>query len=182
MNRMLFILFLMLIISACGNNHSIVLNTPDYHNFIIAIDDNDIDYIKTQVKKYNINYSLLGLMPIHWVNSREAFQILIDNNAEVNPDKKYSDIDCGPLYSAAGNDRFEIVQLLLKCGANINAINKENGETALHNAVKQGREKTVKLLVMNGIDVNILDKNGKTALDYAVMSDRSDIIRILSKK
>lgn len=60
----------------------------------------------------------------------------------------------------------EIIQLLCKKGANINARNRA-GETALHVAVRLGKKLAVRTLVDNGANVHVRDGRGRSLLDVA---------------
>ena len=71
-------------------------------------------------------------------------------------------------------DNFEIAELLIKHGADVNNQNN-NGETALF---KTRRTKIAKLLIEHGADVNIQDNTGQTALFFKY---DPDIIELLIK-
>ena len=68
------------------------------------------------------------------------------------------------LFEAAYDGNTELVRHLLEQGANINAIDNEDGDTALALATYEGHFDTAKLLIDSGADVHIADKNGWTAL------------------
>lgn len=55
-----------------------------------------------------------------------------------------------------------MADLLIKHGANVNKQN-DLGKTPLHLAAEHGKTSVVNLLHNNGADINIRDKNGKTA-------------------
>jgi len=59
--------------------------------------------------------------------------------------------------------------LLLDAGADINAPYPSTRATPLHLAAFNGHLPVVELLVKRGADINRLDANGKTPLDYATM-------------
>lgn len=59
------------------------------------------------------------------------------------------------------------LQLLIEYGIDLNATDKETGQTALHLAARYGRRLPIeKLLLENGIDPNIQDKEGNTAMHF----------------
>ena len=60
----------------------------------------------------------------------------------------------------------KIMKLLVRKGANVNAINIE-GRTALHLVSAEGYFKGAKFLIENGANVNAEDYNGWTALYLA---------------
>jgi ankyrin repeat protein len=75
-----------------------------------------------------------------------------------------------------------VIRLLLDRGANINAQEPHTGQTALMVAASDGRDGAVKiarLLLSRRPDVNIADRAGKTALDYALEYRRPDIATLI---
>jgi ankyrin repeat protein len=66
----------------------------------------------------------------------------------------------------------ELIRVLQKAGTDVNVIALINhpeeirGGTALHYAVRKRQKETIKLLASLGIDMNAVDQDGLTALDY----------------
>jgi ankyrin repeat protein len=85
--------------------------------------------------------------------------------------------------SIVGNT--EIIDLLLKKGANINEVNRIGLEyTPLHNASRSNKPLAVKMLLVNGADYKKINKYKGTALDIALhhKNKNQDIIsKIISK-
>lgn len=71
------------------------------------------------------------------------------------------------------------VKCLVENGANVNAVSKDRGYTALMDAVWIGNEALVKYLIDKGSKMNILNKEGQTMLVLAVGADRKNICRLL---
>ena len=65
--------------------------------------------------------------------------------------------------------------------ANVNAIDKKNGVTAMWMASQNGHTEIVRLLLEYGADVNIKAKNGKTSLRIAKQKGNTQIIELLEK-
>lgn len=89
-----------------------------------------------------------------------------------------------PLYYAADKGDTNIVALLLKNNADINAKAGKNfttrlGQTALHAAARKGHLDVVKLLIENRADMEAKDEGGKTALDEAKGHNHQDVVRLL---
>jgi len=82
-----------------------------------------------------------------------------------------------PLVIAAHYHCIPTLAMLLHHGANINAVSRRRGMTALMNAARAGDEDVVAFLLERGADAKIVSKSGYTALTYWGFSesDRPDI-------
>lgn len=90
-----------------------------------------------------------------------------------------SDPSSYSLGSAVRNGRLELVKKLVASGANINATDSV-GNTPLMAAVIAGNSEIVAYLLANKSDVNFrLGRSDSTALRYAVLADRADLVRRL---
>ena len=58
-----------------------------------------------------------------------------------------------PLHKASARGHDKIVELLVKNGANVNAMSSSLHETPLMYAAERGREKIVEFLIKNGAQV-----------------------------
>ena len=73
---------------------------------------------------------------------------------------------------AAEPQALELIRVLQKAGTDVNVIALVNhpeeirGGTALHYAVRKRYKEVIKLLASSGIDMNAVDQDGLTALDY----------------
>ena len=88
--------------------------------------------------------------------------------------------DWTPLIYAAFNGHLEIAKLLVKSGADVNAVSR-NGSSALLVASRGGHIDIVKLLLANRADPNKALESGATALDVALKSENTDIAELLRK-
>ncbi len=83
---------------------------------------------------------------------------------------------------AAGGNFAEIVDLLLKRGASVNAPNREDGTTALMWAANAGYSEVVQRLLRSGADVDLVARDGWTAVKAAKMAGHDDIVRLLREQ
>ena len=71
-----------------------------------------------------------------------------------------------PIHSACANSHFEIAELLIIHGADVNARQMQ-GVTPLHSAAHNGQTRISRLLIENGADINAEMDNGQTPLFMA---------------
>lgn len=62
--------------------------------------------------------------------------------------------------------RGEAMELLIRHGADVNLVNRENGNTPLHYAAASGNPDLVRLLLEHGAEVNAVNRGGYTPLYY----------------
>ena len=106
-----------------------------------------------------------------------AIQLLVNAGANsVLPDV----YQWSPLMRAIDNRHSAVVNYLLSLPAtqDINHVN-ENGSSALHVAALTGDVDAVKLLLAQGADDGLLDKNQKTARQVALAAGHEDIAKLL---
>jgi ankyrin repeat protein len=87
------------------------------------------------------------------------------------------------LLKAAANNTPEVVEVLIKAGANVNTRNPavHNEDTPLMRAAAYNcHPEVITMLIKAGADVNARDNMGGTALNWAARSTRSsEVIAIL---
>ena len=84
------------------------------------------------------------------------------------------------LHYAATGPEAQAVRLLLDRGAEVNAASP-NGSTPLMMAAQYGTETSVKLLLDRGADVKLRNQRELTAVDFARLSGREPLTRMLGK-
>ena len=103
-----------------------------------------------------------------------AALLSVDGSIDVKNSDEVTGVWGKPLHVAASWGRTDIARLLLEKKADINAEDSEQA-TPLHLAVLAGNISTVKLLIEEGAKLDVVDKVGKTLLDYCDSSDQSAI-------
>ncbi|XP_014605662.1 PREDICTED: ankyrin repeat domain-containing protein 39-like isoform X2 [Polistes canadensis] len=83
------------------------------------------------------------------------------------------------LHYAARNGHYQICEMLLKYGANVNAKTRCGQATALHRAATQGHDHVVEILLKYGANANLKDADEYTALHRAIIAARVSICQIL---
>lgn len=100
-------------------------------------------------------------------NNANIVAFLLENGAEIN-DKKYRDsIGQTPLIIAAQSGCKEIVELLLRAGADIEHRN-DQGENAFISATQEGHIDVVKILIDKVVNINQPNADGENALALAI--------------
>lgn len=82
---------------------------------------------------------------------------------------------------ACRNDNFELAEMLLDLGSELNASSDDRGYTAVMDAVWRGNEKITKMLIARGAELNTINKEGQNNLILAVGADRYNIVKILAE-
>lgn len=83
------------------------------------------------------------------VKSKEGVSLMLDIGAD--PNLRSSD-DSTPLWAAMIVNHFEIIQLLVEMGADVNVREKKRGDTPLHAALVEGRKDIAQYLLDHGAD------------------------------
>jgi len=116
-----------------------------------------------------VKSSQLGLTPLEDAATREdstengIFRMLIDAQKKKDPDLNNVGI---ALHMAARFGALKNIQLLVENGANPNAKSLE-GLTPLHEAAKEGRKPVVEYLISKKVEINPLDRDGYTPMDWS---------------
>jgi ankyrin repeat protein len=82
------------------------------------------------------------------------------------------------LMLAANNGNYEVVNLLITAGADIDARSFDTGETALLYAAHNQHFKTFQLLLSRGANCQIVDYEGKTCIMHLASADKIALIEL----
>jgi len=169
----------------CRNNEavSILKKYKTSLTFFEAASTGDLGTVKQQLKKDPglINsfspdgFTALGLAS--FFGNADIVTFLLENNADPNIASTNS-FHVAPIHSACAISNFEIVEILIKNGADINA-QQMSGVTPLHSAAHNGQTKIVKLLIENGARINTKTTDGKTPLAMAEEKDFEEATALL---
>lgn len=107
-------------------------------------------------------------------NVIKTAQLLIDSGANVTLGPKNQ----GPLFNAGESNNVELLQILIKAGADVNAQD-ETTLRPLHYAARRSATNTVLALIKAGAGVNAQDQYGFTALMEAVLANSADLVKAL---
>lgn len=136
------------------------------------LDNADFDMINTHSNDGFTPLSLAGFF-----NQTEIAKLLLEKGADpnlsaTNPSK------VNALHSAIAKENYELCQILLKKGADVNRVQVQN-VTALHSAVHRGNLDLVKLLIENNASITLKMDNGDTALIIAEREGHNSIAEYL---
>jgi hypothetical protein len=71
------------------------------------------------------------------------------------------------LFYASESGRADIVRFLIDLGANLNTVDSNGGSTPLHISIQRGYTEVTLILLENGANLAIKNKDGKTPLEIA---------------
>ena len=176
--------------SELGNVDINCLNNYDNTPLNLACQKNHLDVVKYLIQRGAnvLTVGVFGFIPLHWAAENGSVQIaqelfiaaaaVIDINTK---DKK----GATPLHVACEYNRLEMVKWLLKRGADPTIIDELNG-TPLHWAARDGNLKIVQTLFtlssISNVGINILNREGDTALHLACKYAQFKIVQFLLKK
>lgn len=109
-------------------------------------------------------------------NYLDTARLLLKHGANVNIGDIWSQHT--PLLWASANRSFEMVQLLVEAGADVNCCS-ELKDKPLYYAAQYGRKDVVSLLLKRGANVNAAGLDGHTALMLAVEFETPELAQIL---
>lgn len=126
-------------------------------------------------------YDLFGRSPLQIAISNSRWNV-VDHLMDLDNDPLHVDKrGCATLHYAAGKGNDDVVKRILKCRPNISHVDS-NGWSALHWAAASscGTSRIVKTLLQSGIDANLTDKQGRTALNLARSFMKYEEMAVLS--
>ncbi|XP_022288625.2 fibronectin type 3 and ankyrin repeat domains 1 protein-like isoform X1 [Crassostrea virginica] len=121
-----------------------------------------------------------ALMLACFAGQFDAVKLLRANGA------KYDDYDRGgstPIHWAVDGGNTRLIEWIIKDGADVNLKDHSHGWTPLIRCASVNGNRNVALtLLVCGAEVNIQDKDGKTALMVAIINGHQDLVELLLQK
>ena len=122
------------------------------------------------------------VFPIEWIvkiGNIHLLNFLLEKGADFNINKNNFSL----LHLASFNGNIQIVERLLKLGLNINSKDGNGiGRTPLIWVAEIGDLNMLRLLILNGANINLADEEGFTAMDTAVGEGHISIVKELISK
>lgn len=103
-------------------------------------------------------------------------QLLLDSKADVNA---ATDSRRTPLHYAAQKGHINIMKVLIRQGADVNATETKLRETPLHRAAASGSAQCVELLLEQKADLHALNQNRRTPLHKACIAGNVNTLSCL---
>jgi ankyrin repeat protein len=114
-------------------------------------------------------------LAFHGIQSKEAVvRCLLERGMDPNTGNQWP-----PLFSASRKGHTSVVQCLLEYGADVQAVAKYSGNSALHFASEEGHAEVAQLLLSAGADIHARCNHGSTPLHVASMNGKVQIISCL---
>ena len=105
---------------------------------------------------------------------------MLANNRSSNTQNVHASANETPLMSAVKSENFQLVQLLIERGANLDAAD-EFGDTSLMMAAEKGNLSLINLLIGHGATIDITNILGETAATMAKINGHDEILQLLDK-
>ena len=132
----------------------------------------------------NLNLLLLSVLLVFFVNCNNSNQENSLSQENQIPDNTENAVEikepANSIWVSAKKGDIESIRQHIAFGTNLNSVGSNRDETALIIAACQGHVEIVKLLIEEGVDLNIQNNEGVTAQFCAVFFGRTEIVQILS--
>ena len=165
------------LLSACKTTE--VNRSVSPQDVMQAIKTNDMETIKAYTREMQqFGSEVFGrkyLMLASSYGNTEMVEYMLDNGADPGPYVKKT-LDT-PLHYAAGGGHVEVIEVLLKAGANVNALDNF-GKTPLHWTADANQPDAAVALLNAGADPSPWSRFG-TPLDIAVKKDNKEVEQAL---
>ena len=132
----------------------------------------------------NLNLLLFSILLVFFVNCNNSNQENSLSQENQIPDNTETAVEikepANSIWVSAKKGDIESMRQHIAFGTDLNSVGSNRDETALIIAACQGHVEIVKLLMEEGVDLNIQNNEGVTAQFCAVFFGRTEIVQILS--
>jgi hypothetical protein len=161
-----------------------IISSYENQNLLVAaVLREDFDDVKARIimgARVNVKDKVYdGISPLHAAvetGNLEIAEYLLMHGAKANMRDFFKRT---PLMMMGEDASIEMLQLLVRYGAKLTLLDKQKN-TILHHLAENDNEKELVRQAANfGVNVNAVNKEGKTALMIAVENDSSDVVEAL---
>jgi ankyrin repeat protein len=148
-----------------------------------AIRDGNLTLVKKQIERDSVLVNTTnknGFTPLilaSYYHKTAIARLLLENRAKIDV---RSDMGTALMAATYKGDN-EMVELLLEYQQNVN-LTDNKGASALHLACIFNFKKIAKMLLNNKADSHLKDAHNKTALDYAILNNNIEIIKLFENE
>jgi ankyrin repeat protein len=161
----------------------VVVSVENHNELVSAVLRGDLENVKARIimgARVNVKDKAYdGISPLHAAvenGNLEIAEYLLTHGAKANIRDSFKRT---PLMMMDEDASVEMLQLLVRYGAKLNLLDKQKN-TILHHLAENDNEKELVRQAANfGVNVNAINKEGKTALMIAVENDSSDVVEAL---
>ncbi|NOR65238.1 MAG: hypothetical protein GQ468_04405 [Candidatus Scalindua sp.] len=157
-------------------------NDANTSPFILAAKHGHKEVVLRLIQKYIDQYGAISLFDKALYTGcdqvcSEIVEIIVEAGVSFKIEEN-KQISSAMLFDAAFNGKRKLVDILLKCGADINTTD-EAGKTPLMLAAESGHKEIVECFLQKNAEIDIQDKQGHTALSLAAHVGKYEIIALL---
>ena len=152
-----------------------------------GVDGDEVSPSKWDFQEQGDEYNLLGQTPLH-VAVEKGFvgvvRVLVEGmkvDVDITDAAGWTALHwaCAARRELA-EASVEMAKILVDAGAQVGAVTKDKGDSALHFAAANGHVECVKLLVEQGANVNRANDEDATPVHVAAQRGNTDIIKLLN--
>ncbi|MCY1720003.1 ankyrin repeat domain-containing protein [Prolixibacteraceae bacterium Z1-6] len=189
-----------LLISSCGAKTQNKTKQNEFENEAVLKKNEEISFDKTLIFQASLDGNIqivqnaldkgfdtnsvdenkrTALMLAAYNGNTEIVKLLINQGAKVN---STDEIDRTALMYASTGPFVKTVITLLEAGAEPNLIEKEENWTAAMMAAAEGQLDVLKTLIAYGADLDMVDVDGESSLDFASSNGHTAVVEYIKSK
>ena len=162
-----------------NRNHSDLVKFPLYDDVYETVCSTLRDFAAIAPKVVYARFNLQPAMRLHKAAEKgDSTRTHLLLSCGADPNEADSEM-MTPMHIAAQHGKVEVIQTLIKHGANMSEEAGQHQRTPLHCAVLEGHLAAVRVLVENGANVDAIGRYGDTSLHSAAVLGHAEIVRTL---